>query len=102
MQCSEIELNKLRKSIPLNGKDEITIENRIKFNILNFIHTIHLNNQEFTNSSYNTEFFGELPMTFKKKSGQVMGLITVKVKGEEHRYVFNDKGYEMLDELLEL
>lgn len=41
-------------------------------------------------------------MTFRKKSGQAMGLITVTVDGEARKYVFNDKGYELLEDLLEL
>ncbi len=30
-----------------------------------------------------------------------MGLITVKAEGDERTYVFNDRGYELLDDLLE-
>lgn len=75
---------------------------QIKFNILNFIKMIHLNELNFIETSFGSEFFGELPMTFKKKRGQVMGLITATINGEVRKYVFNDKGYEPLDDLLDL
>jgi len=46
MKYSELELKKMNKM------GDLTIEDKIKFNILNFIHTIHLNNQDFIDSSY--------------------------------------------------
>lgn len=96
MKYSEIEANKL-----LNA-GELTIDERIKVNILNFIRAIHLNRQNFIKSSYESEYFGELPMTFKKNAGQVMGLITASVGGEVRKYVFTDGGYESLEDLLVL
>lgn len=96
MKYSEIEVKKLLKA------GELSIDDQIKFNILNFIRTIHLNEQDFIEESYDTEFFGELPMTFRKDEGQVMGLITVTVNGEVRKYIFNDQGYELLEDLLEL
>ena len=36
---------------------------------------IHLNELDFIESSFGAEFFGELPMSFQKNPGQVMGLI---------------------------
>lgn len=81
---------------------ELTVEEEIDLNIINFIHAIHLNGQDFIESEYGSAFFGELPMTFKKKSGQVVGMITATVDGEMKRYVFNENGYENLDELMML
>jgi hypothetical protein len=81
---------------------DLSLEDQIKFNILNFIRTIYLNEQDFIKSSYGTEFYGELPMTFRKNPGQVMGLITATINGEVRKYVFNDKGYEPLEDLLSL
>ncbi|MCK0470096.1 hypothetical protein [Halalkalibacter sp. APA_J-10(15)] len=78
------------------------MEEQIKAIILNFIRTIHLNNQNFIDTSYKSEFFGELPMTFLKHEGQVKGLITVKVNGEVRKFVFNDQGYEEIELLLQL
>ena len=80
----------------------MSLEEQIKFNILNFIRTIYLNELDFIGSSFGSEFFGELPMTFKKNTGQVMGLITATINGEVQKYVFNDKGYEPLENLLKL
>jgi len=96
MKYSEIEVKKMLK------EGDLSLEEQIKFNILNFIRTIHLNQQNFIESSFGSEFFGELPMTFKKNPGQVMGLITVTINGEVRKYVFNDKGYEPLDDLIKL
>ncbi len=96
MQYSELELKNMLKD------GSLSIEEQVKFNILNFIRTIHLNEQDFIQESYYTEFYGELPMKFSKRAGQVMGLVTVKVGDEEREYVFNDCGYELLDDLLQL
>ena len=96
MQFSELDLKKSLK------KAEFDIEERIKFDILNFIHCIYLNKENFINSSYGSEYFGDLPMTFKKNAGQVFGVITVKINNEERIYVFNDRGYECLDDLMKL
>ena len=96
MKFSIAEINRLRK------KSDKNIEDQIKINILNFIYTIHLNEQDFIEELYDTEFFGELGMTFKKSPGQVMGLITATFDGEVKRYIFNDQGYELLDDLLGL
>jgi site-specific DNA-adenine methylase len=96
MKYSELELKRMIKA------GDLSIEDQIKFNILNFIRTIHLNKQDFIQESYGTEFYGELTMTFRKKAGEVMGLISVKIEDDERTYVFNDCGYELLDDLLQL
>jgi hypothetical protein len=96
MEYSEIEVNRLLDT------DNLSTEDLIKVNILNFIRIIHINKQNFIESSYRTEFFGELPMTFQKNAGQVIGLITATVNGEVRSFVFNDKGYEPLRDLLKL
>lgn len=41
-------------------------------------------------------------MTIRKNAGQVMGLITATANSEIQKYVFNEKGYELLVDLLEL
>jgi len=96
MKYSELAVKKL-----LKAKD-LSIDDQIKANILNFIRTIHLNEEDFTESAYGSQFFGELPMAFQKNEGQVMGLITATVNGEVRKYVFNDQGYEPLEDLLVL
>jgi len=96
LKYSELAVKKMLKA------GDLSLEDQIKFNILNFIRTIHLNELDFIESSFGSEFFGELPMTFQKNSGQVMGLITATINGEVRKYVFNDKGYEPLEDLLDL
>lgn len=96
LKYSEIEVKKMLKA------GDLSLEEQIKFNILNFIRTIYLNELDFIGSSFGSEFFGELSMTFKKNTGQVMGLITATINGEVQKYVFNDKGYEPLEDLLKL
>jgi len=96
LKYSELAVKKMLKV------GDLSLEDQIKFNILNFIRTIHLNELDFIESSFGTEFFGELPMTFQKNPGQVMGLITATINGEVRKYVFNDKGYEPIEDLLNL
>ena len=76
MKYSEKEIKKLLKT------KDLRLEDQVKVNILNFIRTIHLNEEDFIESPYGSKFFGVLPMTFEKKPGQVMGLITATVNGE--------------------
>lgn len=84
--------------------EDKSLEETIQLDILNFIRTIHSNKHDFIDESYDTEFFGDIGMTFKKKSGQVMGVITVNIESEDRKltYIFNERGYELLDDLLEL
>ena len=101
-------MNKIKYSISAINElwkiEDKTLEDTIKLDILSFIRTIHSNKHDFIDESYDTEFFGDLGMSFKKKSGQVMGLITVNIKSEDRKliYIFNERGYELLDDLLEL
>jgi hypothetical protein len=96
LKCLELTVKKMLKA------RDLSLEEQIKFNILNFIRTIHLNELDFIESSFRSEFFGELPMTFMKNTGQVMGLITATINGEVRKYIFNDKGYEPIEDLLDL
>lgn len=98
MKYSTSEINKLWEI------EDKTLDETIRLDILNFIRTIHSNKHDFIDESYDSEFFGDIGMSFKKKSGQVMGLISVNIKSEDSKliYIFNEKGYELLDDLLEL
>ncbi len=96
MRYSEIELMKMFKVENLSLEDQITA------NILNFIRLIYLNKQNFTESSFDSEYYGELPMTFRKERGQVMGLIKATIHGEIRKYVFTDEGFESMEDLLKL
>ncbi|MPM55932.1 hypothetical protein SDC9_102730 [bioreactor metagenome] len=96
MRFSEFEMKKMF------GKKNLCLEDHITANILGFIHTIHLNGQNFINSTFESEYFGNLPMTFRKESGQVVGLITATIHGETRRFIFTEHGFECLDDLLRL
>ena len=50
MKYSEIEVKKLLKV------GNLSLEDQVKVNILNFIRTIYLNEQDFIDSAYGTEF----------------------------------------------
>ena len=97
MKYSRSEINKLWEI------EDKTLEETIKLDILNFIGAIHANKRDFIDESYDSEFFGDIGMTFKKRSGQVMGVIAVNIKSEDREltYIFNEQGYELLDDLLE-
>lgn len=69
MRFSEIEL----KRIVDKGFKSITMEEEMVFNILNFIHCIHLNKQDFYSESFNSQLFGDLEMTFKKSGCCLVG-----------------------------
>lgn len=58
---------------------DLSLEEQIKFNILNYIRTIYLNERDFIETSFRSESFGELPMIIKKKSGQLMGLLPTRL-----------------------
>lgn len=98
MKYSTSVINKLWK---LEDKN---LEDTIKLDILNFIRTIHSNKHDFIDEFYDAEYFGDVGMTFRKNSGQVVGVITVDIKSEDRKltYIFNENGYELLDDLLEL
>jgi hypothetical protein len=96
MMFSELELERMDKD------GVFSVEDEIKYNILNFIRVIHLNRQNFIQEAYASEYFGKLPMTFRKNAGQVAGLVTAMVEGALRMYVFTDRGYEELDDLLSL
>lgn len=90
------------ETIRILEKSELSVEERVIANIFNFIRVIHLNQLDFITTSFDTEYFGDLPMTFKKKSGQVIGMITANINNDVRKYVFTETGYEMLDEISSL
>ena len=94
MRFSQLELDRTLKRAKHSKEDEV------KFNILNFIDTIHLNRLDFIAESFRSDYYVDPPMTFRKEAGQVIGIVTATIDGKEHRYVFTDQGYEALDELL--
>ena len=84
------------------GFSNITIEDEIKFNILNFINCIYLNKQNFYESSFDSKLFGDLEMTFKKDENYLIGHCRVVIKKENRTvdYLFTDSGYEQLNEVV--
>jgi hypothetical protein len=98
MIYSELELKKMVN----NGLGNLSVDDEIKFNILNFIHGIHLNKQDFLYESYNSEFFGNLNMVFTKKPLQIFGSVRVVIKDECRKmvFIFNDSGYELAEDII--
>jgi hypothetical protein len=100
MRFSELELNKLMKK----GYTNFTIEEEISFNILNFVHCIHLNKQDFYAESFDSKFFCDLEMEFKKAEKCLIGhcRVYIKKQDKEVQYVFTENGYELLDDVLKM
>ena len=99
MLYDELELTRMVK----RDLKDIDVQDEIKFNILNFIHCIHLNKQDFYRNSFKSQFFGELEMTFKEISNSLIGNCRVFIKAEnkEINYLYTENGYELLDDVLE-
>ncbi len=97
MRFSELEL----KRIIDRGYKNMTTEEEIVFNILNFIHCIHLNKQDFFSESFNSQYFGDLEMTFKKSGCCLIGHCQAIVKKESRivDYLFTENGYELLQDV---
>ena len=98
MLFSEAELKKMVE----NGLKNLTIEEEIKFNILNFIQCIRLNKQNFYKASFDSKFLGDLEMTFKKEANCLIGHCRVVVKKEDMivDHLFTENGYECLSEVI--
>ena len=76
MRFSEVEM----KRIIDKGFKNVSLEEEIAFNILNFIHCIYLNKQDFYRESFDSQYFGNLEMTFKKRGSCLIGHCRVVVK----------------------
>lgn len=98
MRYNELELSKRIKT----GTENVSTEDEISLNILNFIRSIYLNNQDFYQESYNTQYFGELDMTFSKSSNSLVGHCKALVKSENrvYDYLFTENGYELLSDVI--
>ena len=98
MRFSELEL----KRIIDKGYKSMTTEEDITFNILNFIHCIYLNKQDFYSESFNSQLFGDLEMTFKKSGGRLIGHCQAIVKKENRivDYLFTENGFELLQDVV--
>jgi len=98
MRFSEVELRKRVKK----GLHNLTPKEEIDFNILNFIHCIHLNKQDFYSERFDSKFYGEIEMTFKKSHGSLIGHCRVKIAKENRvtDYLFTENGYELLRDVV--
>lgn len=98
MRFSEIELKKMVDK----GFMNISTEEEIAFNILNFIHCIHLNKQDFYRESFDSQYFGDLEMTFTKSGCCLIGHCSVVVKRENRviDYLFTENGFELLQDIV--
>jgi len=67
MKYNYLQLKKMMK------KDNLTVDEVIFIDILNFIRTIHLNKQDFYSARFDTQYFGDREMTFKKKANCLIG-----------------------------
>ncbi len=102
MRFDELELKKIMKKHSKSNFKNLTIEEEISINILNFINTIHLNKQNFYISKFSTKYFGDLEMTFDKEAGCLIGHCRVVIKKENREidYLFTENGYELLSDVV--
>ena len=98
MRFSELEL----KRIIDKGYKNMTTEEEIAFNILNFIHCIHLNKQDFYSEFFNSQLFGDLEMIFKKSGCCLIGHCEAIDKKENRirDYLFTENGFELLQDVV--
>lgn len=98
MRFSELEL----KRIIDKGYTNMSVEEEITFNILNFIHCIYLNGQDFYSASFNSQLFGDLEMTFKKNGCCLVGHCQAFIKKENRviDYLFTENGFELLKDVV--
>lgn len=98
MRFDELELSRIVRK----GFSNMSLNDKINFNILNFIHCIHLNNQDFYRESFNSKLYGDLEMTFTKEADCLVGHCRVVINGENRviDYLFTQNGYELLDDVI--
>lgn len=98
MRYSELELKRLFNK----GHENLTIEEEITANILNFISCIHLNKQDFYSESFDSQYYGELEMSFTKKSKCLFGSCRVHIKKQDKIifYLFTENGFEELKDVV--
>jgi|GEM_PF-770704 len=102
MKFNELELKKIIKNYSKNQIKKLSIEEEININILNFIHTIHLNKQDFYASEFGSKYFGDLEMSFNKKADCLIGHCRVQIKQDSRiiDYLFTENGYELLSDIM--
>ncbi len=100
MKYNELQLKKMMKK----GFDNLTEDEGISIDILNFIRTIHLNKQDFYSARFDTQYFGEREMTFKKGANCLIGhcRVSFRNEGKVIDYLFTENGYELLGEIIKI
>lgn len=98
MIFSEKEYKRLLES----GYANDGVKNEIELNLLNFIRVIHLNRQDFYSESFDSQYYGDLEMTFKKNSNCLIGHCRAENKNEGIvvNYLFTENGFEFVDDVL--
>lgn len=98
MKFNEIELKKLTKK----GIDALSVDEKISINILSFIRTIHLNKQDFYSAVFDTQYFGDIEMSFRKDPNCLIGHCRVVDKSENTTidYLFTENGFELLSDVV--
>ncbi len=98
MRYSELELKRLFNK----GHGSLTREEEIAANILNFIHAIHLNGQNFYSEAFDSQYYGELEMDFQKPRNCLIGHCHVETENEEQvqDYLFTENGFELLQDVM--
>lgn len=99
MQFSEIQLKRLLKK----GYENFTTEDKISFNILNFINCVHLNKEDFYSEYFESKHFGDIEMEFNKPPNCLIGHCKVKIKENNKTiyYLFTENGYEKLEDVMD-
>ncbi|MDD4564225.1 MAG: hypothetical protein PHE79_01870 [Eubacteriales bacterium] len=98
MRYSELELKRLFNK----GHENLSTEEEIAANILNFISCIHLNKQDFYSEPFNSQYFGELEMDFQKPGNCLIGSCRVHIKIQDKIlfYLFTENGFEELKDVV--
>ncbi|MDD3051404.1 MAG: hypothetical protein PHR06_09680 [Candidatus Cloacimonetes bacterium] len=97
MKYNELEIKKMMKK----GSDNLSVDELISIDILNFIRTVYLNKQEFYSARFDTQYFGDREMMFKKEANCLIGhcRVSFKDEGKVIDYLFTENGYELLSEI---
>jgi len=98
MRYNEFALKKLMKK----EFDDLSLDERIAVDILNFIHIVYLNKQDFYSARFDTQYFGDVGMTFTKQANCLIGFCRVSLKAEDKviDYLFTEHGFELLNEIV--
>lgn len=100
MRYSETEFRKQMKEFQKTNQHSPEWE--AELNILGFINTIHNNRQDFYRSSFDSHFYGDIELWFKKDIDRLFGYCRVLFTTENlvKEYIFTDQGFEPMDRVV--